>query len=167
MRTFRYAYIAAATCLGITACQRDIGQPYESRDFVGTWKCGPTPMYGRGFKITLLTMTVRSADGRFSSRIKAEVDENGKEPVVSIDVIEGNWTLDGDVLTETINSSEFVSSTDQSMTKEAHQARARMQLEKRRVYPNRVLKFEVERVTTIPIDGDYKEAEVELVCKRA
>jgi hypothetical protein len=160
-------FMLSAALMSLSACRTESAEPYTSQDLVGTWKCGPTPMYGPGFTITLLTTTIRREDGRFSSKLKAEVVEKGKEPVVNFDAIEGVWTLKGDVLTETIHSAAFISSTDPSATAEKAQARANVQLQKTRVYPNRVLKFERDQITTIPIGSEYKEAEVELVCKRA
>ena len=133
---------------------------------VGVWKCGPTTMRGPGFDMVATFETTYRVDHTTTTLTTSVISPHTGVPVTLRDRADGEWTLEGDVLTSTVRKVEFVSSTDPTLGPQEGQGILEAQVRKKSVYRSRSLACDGRVWRSSPVDPMYAEADVETTCRR-
>lgn len=134
-------------------------------DIVGAWTCGPYEMQGPDIEISAVDRRVYSEDGHFT--------EHGFATYTRADIkirVEtrhtGTWSQQGDLIEIRFSSAEFLSSDNPAFTVANGQAMLNDIQRRKNWEKKRILKFDGQSMTTIPVDATSKQAEIEVSCSR-
>jgi hypothetical protein len=152
--------------LVLAGCSTTPKSSLTDKSFVGTWECGPTTMHGPNFDVAVTTRTANRPDHTYSSLTTSVITPQGQLPITNKDQADGTWSLDGDIITSTVQRVEFLSSSDPKITKWLGQQIQDAQLKMKSVYQSRILIFDGITSRSVPVNSMYKEAVVESSCKR-
>jgi len=159
----RLVYLASLILAGCATAPKP---SLTDKSIIGTWECGPTVMHGPNFDVAVTTRTTNRPDHTYTSLTTSVITPTGQPPVTNKDQADGTWSLDGDIITSTVQRVEFQSSSDPTISKWLGQQIQDAQLKKKSVYQSRILEFDGTTSRSTPVNPMYKEAGVESSCKR-
>lgn len=159
-------YLIPLTLFFLFGCTTIGSIALSEKSLVGTWACGPITMQKDNFDLVVTARTTYKADHTFVSLTSSQITFSGKGPIISKEQVYGIWQLDGDIVTSTIQRIDFLSSSEKSFSHGLGQKIQDDVLKEKSVYQSRILNFDGKTSTSIPVNPMFKEAEVELSCKR-
>lgn len=132
----------------------------------GAWVCGPYTMSGKGFKVEVTDERQFGSDGSFAETSTATMKADDGRSLTTVTKFVGKWLLAGDIIEIRFASAQFVSSSNAGVSLERGQQNVDAQLAAKNWSKYRVLSAG-DTLVTVPVESRYKEAEVEVTCKRA
>ena len=158
--------LALLSALASGGADKPVHSVVTHDSIVGSWECGPTTMKGPQFEMTVVIVTKYASDGTFESTTTSVITPSGKAAISLVDLARGSWKLDGTILSSSFKDSQFISSSDPSISQEFGQKIQDDQLRKKSVYKSEILEIGQASMRMIPVESEYAEAVVESACKR-
>ena len=150
----------------LAGCSTTSESSFTEKSLIGTWDCGPTTMRGPDFDVVVTTRTINRADHTYTSLTTSVITPKGQPALINKDQADGTWSLDGDIITSSVQRVEFLSSSDPKISKWRGQQIQDAQLKNKSVYQYRILAFDGITSRSVPVNSMYEEAVVESSCKR-